>query len=218
MRRLALARPEGEPLRILALGCHSDDIEIGCGGTLLRLLAEQPAPVEVWWVVLSARAERGHEARASAEAFLAGATERTLVLGDHRDGFFPVARQEIKELFEELKGQVSPDVIFTHCRHDSHQDHRLACELTWNTFRNHLILEYEVPKYDGDLGQPNVFVELSEETCRRKVDELMRHFGSQLGKHWFTDDVFLALMRLRGLEAASSTRYAEAFHGRKVVM
>jgi len=202
---------------VLAVGAHCDDIEIGCGGTMLRLADTHPG-LEVCWIVLSAQAERGREARASAGAFLAGVERPTVMLEQFRDGFFPSLSRDIKEFFETVKARFAPDLVFTHYRHDLHQDHRLIAELTWNTFRNHLVLEYEVPKYDGDLGSPNFFVELSEETCRRKAALLIASFPSQRDRHWFTEDVFLSLSRLRGMEAHSSTRFAEAFYGRKVVM
>ncbi|HWT23606.1 MAG TPA: PIG-L deacetylase family protein [Solirubrobacteraceae bacterium] len=216
MRTLPFPPPAaGAPLRVLALGCHSDDIEIGCGGTLLAL-KESGRALDVRWVVFSTLGERREEARASAEELLDGVERREVVLHDFRDGFLPYAGGAVKEAVEAMK-DFAPDVIFTHQRHDLHQDHRLLCELTWNTFRDHLILEYEIPKYDGDMGVPNVFVPLAESTCRRKVALLMRHFGSQRSKRWFTEDVFYGLLRLRGMESGSS-RYAEAFYGRKVVL
>jgi LmbE family N-acetylglucosaminyl deacetylase len=201
------------PLRVLVIGSHADDIEIGCGGTLLRLAAERE--LEVHWVVLSGSEERAAEARRSAEAFLAGATFELDVQG-FRDAFFRYGG-EVKEFFESLK-PVGPDLILTHHDSDLHQDHRLVAELTWNTFRDHLILEYEIPKYDGDLGSPNVFVHLDEETARRKAALLVEFFPSQRGKPWFTEDLFLSLMRLRGMEAASPSGYAEGFYGRKVTL
>lgn len=218
MLRLQLQLPAGRSgaLRILVIGAHSDDIEIGCAGTLLWLLQRHPGSV-VRWVVMTARAERADEARASAEEVLASAAEVEVVLHDFRDGFLPYSGAAVKQSFEDLKS-FAPDVVFTHQRHDLHQDHRLICDLTWNTFREHLILEYEIPKYDGDLGAPNVFVALDEETSRRKVDLLMRHFGSQRSKGWFTEDLFLGLMRLRGMESGSGHRYAEAFYARKLVL
>lgn len=207
---------DGEPSlrRVLAIGAHADDIEIGCGATLLAL--QRAAPLEVTWVVLSADGAREDEANASAEAFLADAAERRILCHRFRDGFFPHAHLEIKELFEELKRDVDPQLVFTHTRHDLHQDHRLVCELTWNTWRDHLVLEYEVPKYDGDLGAPNIFVSVSREVAHEKVALLMERFPSQAGKHWFDEEVFLGLMRLRGMEARAASRYAEAFTGRKV--
>jgi LmbE family N-acetylglucosaminyl deacetylase len=202
---------------VLAIGAHADDIEIGCGGTLLRLAAAYPAP-EVYWVVLSATGERAAEARASADAFLEGAGRRTVVLREFRDGFLPYQGGAVKEFFEGLKREIAPDLILTHDRGDLHQDHRLLGELTWNTFRDHLILEYEIPKYDGGLGTPNVFVPLDAATCRRKVDALLRHFPSQRSKRWFTADLFLALLRLRGMEANAPDGYAEAFYARKLLL
>jgi LmbE family N-acetylglucosaminyl deacetylase len=208
---------DGAPLRVLALGAHSDDIEIGCGGALLRLV-EQGAVAEVRWVVLSAIDRRADEARASAEALLEGVERRDVVLCDFTDGFFPYDGGRIKGFFEtELKG-FAPDLVFTHQRHDLHQDHRMTCELTWNTFRDHLVVEYEVPKYDGDLGAPNLFVTLSEDLCRRKVDHLMKHFSSQRDKRWFREDLFSGLLRLRGMECQAPTSYAEGFYCRKAML
>jgi LmbE family N-acetylglucosaminyl deacetylase len=202
------------PLHVLALGSHADDIEIGCGATLLRLARLRE--LDVHWVVLSASEERAAEARASAEAFLAGAAGSRVRVEGFRDAFFRYGG-EVKEYFEALKRDVTPDLILTHHGADLHQDHRLVAELTWNTFRDHLILEYEIPKYDGDLGTPNVFVHLDEETAHRKVALLLESFPSQRSKPWFTEDLFLALMRLRGMEAASPSGFAEAFYGRKLV-
>lgn len=202
---------------ILCLGAHSDDIEIGCGGTVLRTLEASP-DTAVSWVVFSARRERGREAESSATRFLAGAGTRNVELHQFRDGFFPSEHAKIKSYFEELKARVQPDLILTHCRDDLHQDHRVVNELTWNTFRHHLILEYEVPKWDGDLGRPNVFVPLSEEQARTKVQILTESFASQSGKHWFDEETFVGLMRLRALECNAPSRRAEAFYGRKVVL
>ena len=203
-------------MRVLALGCHADDLELGCGGTLLRLKAECPR-LQVRWVVFSAAGARATEARASADELLDGVPDADVVLHDFRDGYLPYIGAPVKESVEAMK-DFDPDLVFTHQRHDLHQDHRLVSELTWNAFRDHLILEYEIPKYDGDLGVPNVFVPLDEATCRRKVDVLMRHFGSQRSKRWFTEDLFLGLMRLRGMESGSASPYAEAFYGRKLVL
>jgi LmbE family N-acetylglucosaminyl deacetylase len=201
---------------VLAIGCHADDIEIGCGGTIAALIEQNPE-LDVTWLVLSAEGARADEARSSATAFLAG-TRRPprVVLESFRDSFFPYVGGEVKEAFERLKPDVSPQIVFTHVGTDLHQDHRLVAELTWNTFRNHLILEFEIPKYDADLGSPNVFVPLDEATARRKVGLLLEHFGSQRSKHWFTEDLFLGLMRLRGMESNSPTGYAEAFRCRKL--
>jgi LmbE family N-acetylglucosaminyl deacetylase len=207
-----------EPLRrILAIGCHADDLEIGCGGTLLALAAANPE-LEVDWVVIAAPGERGAEARTSAAGFLAGAGAARVEVHEFRDGFLPYVGGEVKEVFEDLKRRVDPQLVLTHAGYDFHQDHRLACELAWNTFRNHLILEYEIPKFDGDLGRPNVFVPLPVEVVEQKLALLEQHFPTQAGKHWFDRETFLGLMRLRGMEAASPTRFAEAFTARKLVL
>lgn len=201
--------------QLLCLGAHADDIEIGAGGTVLRLLAEYPG-VSVHWVVFSARDARQEEARRSAARFLAPAKERNVVIHEFEDGFFPYQGQLIKHAFEALKGQVQPDLILTHSASDAHQDHRLINELTWNTFRRHTILEFEIPKYDGDLGRPNVYVPLSEENCRSKIEYLRSEFVTQANKHWFSENTFLAILRLRGIECAET--YAEAFFARKLVL
>lgn len=204
--------------RVLVVGAHPDDIEIGCGGTVLTLVERHPG-AEWTWVVLGAAGDRAEEARAGAAGFLTGATrEPTVVLESFRDGFFPYTGGEVKEVFERLKGEVSPQLVLTHSAGDAHQDHRLVSELTWNTFRDHLILEYEIPKYDGDLGRPSVFVAISEEVARRKVEALMRCFPSQRSRHWFSEDLFWSLMRLRGVECNSPTTYAEGFRCRKLVL
>ena len=214
---LLTKKPAGTPLQILCLGAHSDDLEIGCGGTLLTLAAGD-TPLNVTWLVFSANDSREKEAHTSANAFLAGAAEKRVLVETFRDGFFPYIGGEIKEYFERLKHQVTPDVIFTHYRHDLHQDHRVISDLTWNTFRNHFILEYEIPKYDGDIGAPNAFVRLDECVCRLKVKNILDHFASQEHKQWFTEDIFRALLRLRGMECGSPSGYAEAFYVRKVVI
>jgi LmbE family N-acetylglucosaminyl deacetylase len=201
-----------EQLSVLAIGAHSDDIEIGCGGTLLRLAAELPQ-LDLTWVVLSGEDGRADEARAGAAAF--GAT--TVEIESFEDAFFKYGR-EVKEHFEGLKERVAPDLVLTHHGSDLHQDHRLVSELTWNTFRDHLILEYEIPKYDGDLGAPNVFVHLDEGVCNQKVDALLSSFPSQASKPWFTRDVFFALLRLRGMESRAPSGLAEGFYGRKLVV
>jgi LmbE family N-acetylglucosaminyl deacetylase len=214
--RLSEASFEG-PLHVLAIGAHADDIEIGCGGTLLRLAEAYPG-AEVVWVVLSAHGERAEEARLSAADFASGFESARVVVQEFRDGFLPYTGEAVKSFFEDLKSEIAPDVIFTHQRTDLHQDHRLACELTWNTFRDHLILEYEVPKYDGDFGAPNVFVHLDAAIVQQKLDLLLRHFVSQLDRRWFTEDLFRSLLRLRGMESNSPTGHAEAFYGRKLVL
>ena len=215
MIALSFASAPDTPLRVLCLGAHSDDIEIGCGGTVLRLAAARC--VDVTWVVLSADAARAGEARRGADLFLRSAARASVLVKEFRDGFFPYVGADVKTYFEELKAIVSPDVVFTHYRADRHQDHRLVSELTWNTFRDHLILEYEIPKWDGDLGSPNCYVALDEETCGRKTDYLLATFQSQIGKRWFTADTFQGLMRVRGIEAGAAEGYAEAFYAHKLV-
>jgi LmbE family N-acetylglucosaminyl deacetylase len=203
------------PLRVLAVGAHADDIEIGCGGTLLRLAAQQ-RQLEVVWVVFCATPERAAEARASANAFLGGVPARILVR-DHRDGFLPYSGASVKDEFEGLKREVQPDVVFTHYREDRHQDHRLVSELTWNTWRDHLILEYEIPKYDGDFGSPNLFSPLSAGTLDRKVALVLEHFRSQAHRHWFDGELLRAVARIRGMECVAPGGLAEAFYCRKAV-
>jgi LmbE family N-acetylglucosaminyl deacetylase len=215
MLGFTFAPPRPSGLIVLCLGAHGDDIEIGCGGTILRLLDEIP-DVHVRWIVLGAAGPRETEAVASANLFLAKARTKEIVIKDFKDGFFPHSWGEIKQFFEELKRDSVPDLIFTHFRNDLHQDHRIVSELTWNTFRDHLILEYEIVKYDGDLEIPNFFVQLKDSTCRQKLQILMECFGSQRSKRWFTEDAFLAILRLRGIECNAQERYAEAFYCRKV--
>ena len=217
MVNLGLGGSAGKPLVVLCLGSHSDDIEIGCGGAILRLIKEQPN-CRFCWVVFSAIGARKAEAERAAQLFVGTGRLEQLLLKEFRDGFMPFAGADVKAAFEEMKKTMSPDIIFTHNRHDAHQDHRLLSELTWNTFRNHLILEYEIPKYDGDLGQPNFFVPLDKETYQKKLRYLMDAFATQRSKHWFTEDTFLALMRLRGMECVAPSGYAEAFYARKVVV
>jgi len=200
---------------VLCLGAHSDDIEIGCGGTVLKLIRERPG-LSIVWIVFSAGGRRTREARVSARAILQSAHKQKIVVKNFRTSFFPFQGEAIKEFFEELKDTVQPDLVFTHYREDRHQDHRLISDLTWNTFRDHLVLEYEIPKYDGDLGVPNLFVQLKESCCQTKVDTLMEHFQTQQNKHWFSADTFFALMRLRGIECG--TKYAEAFYCRKLIL
>lgn len=213
---LRLDRP-ASALEILCLGCHSDDIEIGCGGTILRLSEEHPEAV-FHWVVFSGDGVRGQEAQRAATLFIGSGDLRGPVLKNFPDGFMPFAGAEVKAVFEELKQNLSPDLIFTHNRKDAHQDHRLIADLTWNTFRDHFILEYEIPKYDGDLGQPTVFVPLHTELYERKVRYIMDAFQSQRAKRWFEPDTFLSLMRLRGMECNAPSGYAEAFYCRKLVL
>lgn len=206
------------PLKILFLGAHGDDIEIGCGGTILKLLRERQGDVVVRWVVFSASPERQAEAAASAAVFLREARQKEVSFGRFEDSFFPYQGGEIKKYMHQLSREFSPDLIFTHYGRDRHQDHRLLSELTRNAFRDHWILEYEIPKYDGGLGSPNVFVPLAETICRSKVEYLFEHFKSQRCKTWFTKDALLAIQRLRGIECNSRSGYAEAFYGRKIVL
>ncbi len=209
--------PTGDrPLSILALGAHCDDIEIGCGGTILQIISERD--VDITWVVLAARGERAEEARHSAETMLVGAQRSRIVLEEFEDSYFPYDGRSIKRRFEELKKEVAPDVVFTHQRDDLHQDHRLVCELAWNTFRHHLVLEYEIPKYDGDLSRTNVYSPLTEQTVERKLAHLLDHFSTQREKRWFTADLFRGLMRVRGMEANAQSGLAEAFVARKLLL
>jgi LmbE family N-acetylglucosaminyl deacetylase len=212
---LSLARAAPRLSRVLRLGAHGDDLEIGCGGTLLTLV-EQHRHLAVTLVVFSAHGQRAREARQSARTLLAPVKDKEIVVKNFRDGFFPHEGARLKEVFEEIKARVAPDVVFTHHRDDLHQDHRVIADLTWQTFRNHLILEYEVPKYDGDLGAPNVFVPLSEPACRQKIAHILASFPSQAHRRWFRQEVFAALLRLRGLQANAPTDHAEAFYGRKL--
>ena len=199
------------------MGAHSDDIEIGCGGTILRLLSEYNN-VEVNWVVLGSRGRRNKEALASAKKFLADTRKKKIIIENFRESFFPYIGEEIKTFFEKLKKTVYPDIIFTHYRNDLHQDHRLISDLTWNTYRDHLILEYEIIKYDGDLGVPNLFVHLNEQICKKKIDFIMDSFKSQQNRDWFTPDSFLSILRIRGIESRAPGKYGEGFYSRKVVI
>lgn len=201
---------------ILCVGAHSDDIEIGCGGTLLQLKKLYPR-LKFHWMVFTAAGVRGEEAAKGADLFTQGC-ENEVILKSFRDGFLPYVGAEVKESFEEAKGKVHPDVIFTHWGGDAHQDHRLLSELTWNTYRNHLILEYEVPKYDGDLGRPNFFVPLEVAVAEQKIDHLFSAFSSQSTKRWFSRETFAGLMRIRGMESNAPSGYAEAFYARKTVV
>lgn len=217
MLELVPAPPEGRPLRLLFLGAHADDVEIGCGGTVVELLRRH-RDAHVRWVVLSSEGKRKAEARRAARSLLRGLPGPEVVVEEFRGAYFPSQIAEIKDLFERLKRGPSPDLVFTHFRDDLHQDHRVVAELTWNTFRDHAILEYEIPKYDGGLGSPSVFVPLPPAAVRRKVDLLMRVFASQHDKPWFTRETFLGLMRLRGIECNAPSGYAEAFYARKLVL
>lgn len=215
---IALSPAAGrDRLHLLCLGAHSDDLEIGCAGTVLRWLAEVPA-LHVTWVVLSAPGERAAEARRSAKALLRGAASVDLVLGDFSDAHFPAEFARLKAFFAEVARRSTPDVVLTHRLEDRHQDHRQVAELTWQTWRDALVLEYEIPKYEGDLGQPNVYVPLPEKLARRKVEHLMKHFGSQRSKGWFSEATFRGLMALRGIECRAPSGMAEALHARKMVL
>lgn len=214
MKPLGLAKA-GDRLSVLCLGAHSDDIEIGAGATILSLL-ERGIRLDVHWSVLSGKVERVSEAKKSAMDFLVGAASSCIEVEGFPDGLFPENGQAIKQWFEALKGRVDPDLILTHRGDDGHQDHRQVSRLTWNTFRDHCILEYEIPKWDGDLGRPNVYVPVSAAALQRKIDLLMAHFGSQRSKHWFDEETFRGLARIRGMECRAPERYAEAFFGHKL--
>ncbi len=217
MLPLNLLRDPSAPLQVLCLGAHSDDIEIGCGGTILQLLSGY-SNVDVRWIVFSSNAEREKEARASADLFLKKAKHKKVVVRHFRDGFFPYDGAKIKDSLEKMGKDLNPDLIFTHYRDDRHQDHRVVSDLTWNTFRRHLILEYEIPKYDGDMGSPNWFVPLKPKVCERKIKHICEMFKTQQVKGWLTEDTFLALMRLRGVECQAADKYAEAFYCRKLTL
>ena len=216
MKPVELAAP-GQRLSLLCIGAHSDDIEIGAGATILGWI-ERGIRLDVRWVVLSASGPRADEAHASARAFLANAERSTIELAEFKDGFFPYQGAAIKTWFEDLKVRASPDVVLCHSRSDAHQDHREVSALTWNTFRNHTILEYEIPKWDGDLSQPNLFVPASKALMERKARLLHDHFGTQRSKDWFDAQTFMGLARLRGAECRAPDGFAEAFHARKIVV
>jgi len=203
-----------KPLNILCLGAHCDDIEIGVGGTILKILEENKIG-EFNWIVFTSDNTRKKEADISAHHFLKNIHSKNISINEYRDGFLNADYIKIKEYFEQLKGDIEPDLIFTHYRNDRHQDHRFVSDLTWNTWRNHLILEYEIPKYDGDLGNPNIYVPLKEKILTKKNKILLENFVSQRGKHWFSEETFTTLPRLRGIECA--TKFAEAFYARKLI-
>jgi LmbE family N-acetylglucosaminyl deacetylase len=215
VKSLQLAAP-GERLSVLCLGAHADDVEIGAGATILGM-QERGIRLHVHWCVLSADGERESEARASASDFLAEAASAVVEIQTFKDSYFPEQGDAIKSWFAGLRERVDPDLIFTHRRGDAHQDHRHVCRLTWNTFRDHCILEYEIPKWDGDIGQPNLYVPVSARAIQRKIELLSSHFGSQRSKQWFDAETFLGLARLRGMECRAPERYAEAFVGRKLI-
>jgi LmbE family N-acetylglucosaminyl deacetylase len=214
---LSLApRAPDRPLRVLCLGAHADDLEIGAGGTIRRLAREHPG-AHFRWVVFAADGERAEEARKSAAWFLSDAGSSEIELHRFRESYFPWEGAAIKDAFEALK-PFAPDLVLVHARDDAHQDHRTLAELAWNSFRDQLVLEFEIPKYDGDLARPNVYVPLARAEAEAKVRALLEHFGSQRSRRWFTPDTFLGLMRLRGVECNAPEGFAEAFHGRKVVL
>ena len=202
---------------VLCIGAHADDIEIGCGGVILKWL-EQHKHLTIYWVVLSATGDRKQEAQASAEQFLGKAMVKSIRVTQFHDTFFPYSGKDIKLYFNDLGQEIAPDIIFTHRLEDRHQDHRLVSELTWNTFRDHLILEYEIPKYEGDLGSPNIYVPLTESICQRKVGTIVESFATQHCKHWFSAETFWALLRLRGIEASMQSQFAEGFYCRKMII
>lgn len=216
MKNLSLAKP-GERLTVLCIGAHSDDIEIGVGGTLLRLL-EEGVKLDVHWCVLSASGNRGEEALSSARAFLESAESQSIELASFEDSFFPSQTREIKNWLLAVRDKVVPDIIFTHSREDEHQDHREISRLTTNVFRDHFVLEYEIPKWDGDLIQRNAYVPITADIMERKVALLLRHFATQRSKDWFDGDTFRSLARLRGMECRAPGRFAEAFTIRKVLL
>jgi LmbE family N-acetylglucosaminyl deacetylase len=208
---------KGSEINVLCLGAHSDDIEIGCGGTILKLIDEVDG-IKFNWVVFSGDEKRRKETQKSAETLLSKKNLKKLEIKNFRESYFPFNGTYIKEYFEELKAALSPDIIFTHYRNDAHQDHRLISDLTWNTFRDSLILEYEVPKYDGDLGIPNLFVHLDDVIVKKKIDHILDVFITQTGKRWFSEEIFRSILRIRGIESNSPSKYAEAFHCRKIVL
>jgi LmbE family N-acetylglucosaminyl deacetylase len=214
---LALPSAAGPPLKLLCLGAHADDIEIGCGGTILRLVAEVPDLV-VRWIVFSGAGLREAEARDSAATFLENVADKVVEVLGFRDGYFPFQGADIKDCFEAVKRNFDPSLVLTHWRGDGHQDHRLVGELTHNTFRDHFVLEYEIPKYDDDLGNPNFFVPVTRTQLLRKIETIGRYFTSQRGRSWFSDETFLALARLRGIGCNASEGLAEAFHARKIAL
>jgi LmbE family N-acetylglucosaminyl deacetylase len=213
---MGIARP-GERLSVLCIGAHPDDIEIGAGATILGWI-DRGVHLDVHWAVLSATGRRREEAHASAKSFLATAHSATIDVANFQDGFFPYQGADIKAWFEQLRRRTFPDVILCHWHNDAHQDHRQVSSLTWNTFRDHPILEYEIPKWDGDLGQPNVYFPTRKQLIVRKSELLQEHFGSQRSKDWFDAETFLSLARLRGVECRAPEGFAEAFHARKLTL
>jgi LmbE family N-acetylglucosaminyl deacetylase len=217
MLKITLEKRNGRCPRVLCLGAHCDDIEIGCGGTIMNLV-EEYEDIEFYWVVFCSTQEREKESYKSFEIFLNKVLKKNINIMNFKDGFLPYQADRVKDVFENLKKVFVPDIVLTHYRDDRHQDHRVISDLTWNTYRDHLIFEYEIPKYDGDFGTPNFFVELNESTCQKKIDNILHAYKSQKEKHWFTADIFLATARLRGMEACAKSKFAEAFYCRKIVL
>lgn len=217
MLKTSLQFPQDRAPRILCVGAHCDDIEIGCSGTVLHLLEQRP-DLQLLWFILSGNQDRQKEAERSAKSLLGDVSGFELAFAGFRDGFLPYDAAKVKDSFEALKSRFHPDLVFTHWEGDRHQDHRFLSELTWSTFRSSLILEYEIPKYDGDLGRPNVYVPLSEAIVEKKIHNILHSFESQRSKPWFDQETFAALHRLRGIENASDCRYAEAFFSRKMCL
>ena len=215
MLKLRLFGENRKP-KILCLGAHSDDIEIGCGGTILRLIKEVPK-AQFYWVVFSGDGKRSEETYRSANIFLNGVCSKKIDVQNFRESYFPFVGANIKDYFEKLKKECSPSIVFTHYTDDAHQDHQLISNLTWNTFRDNFILEYEIPKYDGDLGTPNLYVHLDESVVQRKINSICNIFQTQKEKPWFREETFRSILRIRGVESNSPSKYAEAFHCRKMV-
>ncbi len=213
---LASLLGSSKALRVLCIGAHCDDIEIGCGATLLRLAGERP--LDVTWLILCSTAGRALEARSSAASFLKKARSHKVNIETFRDGYLPAHWGQVKERIESLTALATSDLIFTHDLHDRHQDHRVISELTWNTFRDHVILEYEIPKYEGGLGQPNLYVPVSRAVAERKTRHVLHAYSTQRRKRWFSSETFLGLMRLRGVECNAPHGLAEAFYARKLVI
>ncbi|MEM7452769.1 MAG: PIG-L deacetylase family protein [Planctomycetota bacterium] len=199
---------------VLCLGAHADDIEIGCGGTILKMLLSNPE-IKFHWVVFSADGHRRQEALESVRS-LTESDRVEIETHSYTDAYFPSQWKNLKREFSRLRRRVKPDLIFTHRREDRHQDHSTISNLTWNAFRNHLIFEYEIPKYEGDLGQPNVFVPLDEELMQLKCRWVIDAFKTQADKHWFDEETMKSILRLRGIESGRNGRYAEAFYCRKL--
>jgi LmbE family N-acetylglucosaminyl deacetylase len=217
MHSITFLNPKKGGLKLLCLGAHCDDIEIGCGGTILKFIEGYDID-QIMWVVFTSDELRREEAHPSAELFLQNVNEKDIRLFNFRDGYLPSVWNEVKNRFESLKSEFSPDMIFTHYRNDLHQDHRVINELTWNTFRDHLIFEYEIPKYDGDLGNPNLFVPLEDGLVKQKKEIILSCFQSQLNKQWLDDALLTSIMRIRGMECASESKFAEAFYNRKMIL